>query len=297
MLRGLNSSTDGELEWIGEFAKDFRRRFLTLLSFKFREFGSVTSLSVLEAANVGAKKVAKDKSPELGSAELSILLTPFDLKRLESYANNMLDYHVVLDLLPAIASLFFERRLGDEIKLSAVQSSILLALGLQRKSIEEVETELQLPVAQALALFVKVIRKISKRLTDIQKAAIGATIPEASAAPASRVDGERNTKADWTPVGISLDDELTEAGNDATKALREKQREMIDSLDLSKYAINTDSADWTAAEGQIANAGRGGNATVVSVKSTVGGTKRKAEVSEVKDQDKKPTRRGKKLKR
>jgi N-acetyltransferase 10 len=68
-----------------------------------------------------------------------MLLTPFDLKRLESYANNMLDYHVVLDLLPTIASLFFEKRLGDEIRLSAVQSSILLALGSQRKSIEEVE--------------------------------------------------------------------------------------------------------------------------------------------------------------
>jgi hypothetical protein len=34
---------------------DFRRRFLTLLSFKFREFGSVTALSVLEAANAGLK--------------------------------------------------------------------------------------------------------------------------------------------------------------------------------------------------------------------------------------------------
>jgi len=45
------------------------------------------------------------------STELSILLTPFDLKRLESYANNMLDYHVVLDLLPTVASLYFQKRL------------------------------------------------------------------------------------------------------------------------------------------------------------------------------------------
>lgn len=67
------------------------------------------------------------------------MLSPFDLKRLESYANNMLDYHVVLDLLPTVAQLYFEKRLGAEVRLSAVQSSILLALGLQRKSIEEVE--------------------------------------------------------------------------------------------------------------------------------------------------------------
>ena len=50
----------------------------------------------------------------------------------------MLDYHVVLDLLPAVASLYFQGRLGD-VKLSAVQASILLGLGLQRKTIEEVE--------------------------------------------------------------------------------------------------------------------------------------------------------------
>ena len=51
----------------------------------------------------------------------------------------MLDYHVILDLLPAVAQLYFEKRLGTELRLSAVQSSILLALGLQRKTIEEVE--------------------------------------------------------------------------------------------------------------------------------------------------------------
>jgi N-acetyltransferase 10 len=66
-------------------------------------------------------------------------LTPFDLKRLESYANNMLDYHVILDLLPAVAGLFFEKRFGEEVRLSAVQSAILLALGMQRKTIEDVE--------------------------------------------------------------------------------------------------------------------------------------------------------------
>lgn len=119
---------------IPALVQDFRRRFLTLLLFKFREFGSVTSLSVIETVNAGVKKLDEDKSrggypsssksysililtlhSGLSSAELSILSTPFDLKRLESYANDMLDYHVIMDLLPAIASLFFEKRLGDEV--------------------------------------------------------------------------------------------------------------------------------------------------------------------------------------
>ena len=41
---------------------DFRRRFLTLLSYNFREFGSVTALSVVEAANAGIKTPGQDKS-------------------------------------------------------------------------------------------------------------------------------------------------------------------------------------------------------------------------------------------
>lgn len=77
-----------------------------------------------------------------------MLLTPFDLKRLESYANNMLDYHVILDLMPTVANLYFRKRLGSskvsedgegQMRLTAAQSSILLALGLQRKTIEDVE--------------------------------------------------------------------------------------------------------------------------------------------------------------
>jgi N-acetyltransferase 10 len=80
MIRGLNSSTESELDWLAEFAKgtdsrshdtrtmtltfclDFRRRFSSLLSYKFREFGSVTALSILEAANSGIKTLAEDKS-------------------------------------------------------------------------------------------------------------------------------------------------------------------------------------------------------------------------------------------
>lgn len=77
MVRGLNSTTDGELQWMGEFSKgclypaymlwflisslcltlDFRRRFLSLLSYKFREFNAVLALSVLEASNSGVKRL------------------------------------------------------------------------------------------------------------------------------------------------------------------------------------------------------------------------------------------------
>lgn len=116
------------------------------------------ALSVLEAANTGIKYLTAEQSrslfislimfsffpdvhTDLLANELSFLLTPFDIKRLDSYANGALDYHVILDLLPTISPLYFEKRLGDNVKLSAIQSSVLLALGLQRKTVEDVEVQ------------------------------------------------------------------------------------------------------------------------------------------------------------
>ena len=81
-----------------------------------------------------------------------MLMSPFDLKRLEAYANNQLDYHVIMDLLPAIGQLYFEKRLSSDVHLSAVQSSILLALGLQRKTVEDVEVSSSRHFSEAWAL-------------------------------------------------------------------------------------------------------------------------------------------------
>ncbi|PPQ68401.1 hypothetical protein CVT26_006073 [Gymnopilus dilepis] len=295
MVRGLNSSLESDMVWLHEFAKDFRRRFLTLLSYKFREFGSVTALSVLEAANAGIKDETEES--ELSPQELAMRFTPFDLKRLESYANNMLDYHVILDLMPSVAELYFQKRLGSAsssndtqnggegpLRLTAVQSSILLAMGLQRKTIEELEAELQLPVSQILALFAKIIRKISKRLIDIRKAAISAELPQASskvaslAASSSRVDEGAAQPTGTDNVAASMAEELDQAGSEVTNAIKERQREMISALDLKKYAIDNTQVDWSLAEAQVSKPGK---STVVSVKTNVAvGQKRKAEEPE-----------------
>ncbi|KAF8204236.1 DUF699-domain-containing protein [Mycena galopus ATCC 62051] len=242
MVRGLNSSSEAR--------SDFRRRFLSL-------FGSVTALSILEATQNSRE------NPGLNATELSYLLTPFDLKRLESYANNMLDYHVILDLRRLVGA----GEEGDAVKLSA------------RKSVEEMRrTELSLPVSQTLALFSKVIRKITKRLVDVQKAAIGADIPD----PSTR------TSTLAAPIAMPLEEELDEAGEGEMSKEKQRQREMIDSLDLKKYAINDTSADWSMAEGQI---GKGRN-TVVSIKSNaVAGQKRKNAPEEMEKQDGAKTRK------
>jgi N-acetyltransferase 10 len=51
----------------------------------------------------------------------------------------------------------------------------------------------------------------------------------------ARLSGDNaGTATNWKPVETSIQDELDEAGDEVTKGLREKQREMINSLDLRK---------------------------------------------------------------
>lgn len=113
------------------------------------------------------------------------------------------------------------------------------------------QAELQLPVSQALALFVKLIRKISTQLTSIQKAAIGASIPSAltststlTLAPSSRVVGDDDVAMGQ---GVkAMEEELEKAGDEVTSAMKEKQRAMIDALDLSRYVLSHSSSHTVA---------------------------------------------------
>ncbi|KAG9004129.1 hypothetical protein FRB93_010477 [Tulasnella sp. JGI-2019a] len=292
MLRSLAGDDASPVQGFEEFVKDFRRRFLQLLGFGFRDFSSVMGLNVLEAVS-NADKALASSSQELLTAELNILLSPFDIKRLESYANNMLDYHVIMDLLPTVAALYFEKRLGADVKLSAVQSSIMLSLGLQRKTVEDVEAELHIPVNQALALFVKSIRKICKRLQDIHREAISSTLPHAESV-VLRADGA----TEWKELPQPLQEELEEAAMEVSEDMREKQKSMLQSLDISRFAIDDPMTDWAAAEAQISamssvttDAQKARMSTVVSVKGMpkVGEEKRKT----VEDDGGVPNRREK----
>ena len=107
--------------------------------------------------------------PELLNGHLS----RYDIQRLELYSRNQCDHYMILDLVPALARLFFSGRLNisesnannssgngdnddlgkgteESIRLSSLQLSILLAIGLQYKSIDSLCISLQLPSNQIL---------------------------------------------------------------------------------------------------------------------------------------------------
>ncbi|KAG9292175.1 hypothetical protein G9A89_023895 [Geosiphon pyriformis] len=289
MLKALTSNdliTSCSPNWLAAFSRDFHKRFLNLLSYQFRTFSSILALSLMESVNAGYEAV-KGESQTMTIDTMRSLFSAYDIKRLESYSNNMLDYHVVLDLLPTVASLYFGGRLGDEVKLSGVQSSILLGIGLQRKSVSELETELALPSSQILALFIKIIRKVSNHIRSLEVVAVQAGLPHETASVKKKiishdhlVDSEimDDNEAQWDPVAQTLDDDLDEAGDEVMAQMRAKQRELIDSMDLSRYAISGTTEEWEVAESKISaeKLGKANFSTLVSVKNPDSTKRRKA---------------------
>ncbi|KAJ6000436.1 RNA cytidine acetyltransferase [Penicillium waksmanii] len=265
MLRTLSAGTN-DAAWLGAFARDFHRRFLALLSYQFREFPSVLSLSICESANAGAKLDAAAVQRFLKKADLDATFSPFDLKRLDSYANNLLDYHVILDMIPLISEYYFANRLSGKVSLSGVQQSILLAIGLQHKSLDDVEKELNLPSSQLLAMFLKIVRKVSTHFRGLVEGAVAESIPAQQISASQAADGAHDddiVEDRFKPLETSLDDELREGGEEVNEELREKQRALIDSLPLDRYEIDNGAATWDDAEKQI----RGGGASTVSIKT------------------------------
>jgi N-acetyltransferase 10 len=102
------------------------------------------------------------------ASELNAHFTPHDLQRLDLYAKQMVDHHLVADLLPALGQLCFRGRL--DVKLSLLQAAIVLGLALQRKEIGTIAKDLDLPTSQALALYNKAIRKFAAAIRKVREA-------------------------------------------------------------------------------------------------------------------------------
>jgi N-acetyltransferase 10 len=81
---------------------------------------------------------------------------------------------------------------------------------------------------------VKLIRKISGNLQEIQRAAVSATIPVPAQVSQDGTGSIVSLVADAERGLKNMEAELDVAGDEATTALQEKQRAIIDSLDLSR---------------------------------------------------------------
>ena len=251
-------SMAGDATWLNEFNEDFKRRFVALCGYQFKTLSISLSLNILEPG--------KDTATPKNSSG-SNYVSPYDLKRLESYANNMLDYHMILDLIPGLSRAFFLKQLpiinssesseDRGMSLSPVQSAILFAIGLQFRPIEDLEGELKLPASQVLAMFIKVVRKFATLYRSSRLSQIAAETQNEKRPAAAMLEA-------FEPCTESLDEDLTEGGKKAISALKEQQRAMIDSLPLTQFSISaeTSSAAWSE---ELARKSSKLSQTVVSV--------------------------------
>lgn len=255
MLRTLTTgANDGT--WLSSYTRDFHNQFLWLLSYEFRVFPSILALSVNESANPGSRLVplSTASTPRfLSKSDLDFLFpSPSDLQRLERYANNMRDYRDIRYMISTVAHLYFAGRLRQAVSLTGVQSSLLLAIGLQHKEFEDVAKELSVPVSQLLAMFVKIMRKFVSHFRTLLEEAVQETMPVPIATGGDYDDDDdEKTAAKFKPVPQRLDDELREGGEEVIRELKEKQRALIDALPLDRYELETDPAAWDDAEKQV----------------------------------------------
>ncbi|XP_066492263.1 RNA cytidine acetyltransferase isoform X1 [Tiliqua scincoides] len=260
MLKVLNEEEENEQEnWLTAFWKDFRRRFLSLLSYQFSTFSPSLSLNILQNKNI-----KQQSQPPISRNELEAVFIPYDLKRLEMYSRNMVDYHLIMDMIPAISKMHFLNQLGD-MTLSASQSALLLGIGLQHKSVDQLEKEIELPSGQLMGLFNRIIRKVVQFFNTVQEKAV-----EEQMAATKEVVMEPTLK--------SLNEELEEAAQEFQEKHKQDIGKLKD-LDLSQYVIRGKDEEWNEV---LTKAGQ--SASVVSLKSD---KKRKLEATLGPKQEKK----------
>jgi len=280
-------------QWDREFVRDFRARFVHLCGFQFAAFEAALALAVINDSHSSSSSssysfpsssssteidpfLSFQRAP-LSMSELRLLLTEYDLRRLESYADNLVDYHLILDLLPEIAGLYFTQRLP--ISLALTQQAILLGLGLQHKNVETLSKELGLAVQQVLAIFNKSVRKIASHLRSLvdgdkkkeQKKNSKADKRKSRESQEEKVaqEEEEEERPEMTPLHRSLDSDLHSASKAISAKLKKPGTASSSSstllssssfssatplipASLSQFAIGGDDARW---EAELAGAG------------------------------------------
>ena len=201
---GIDAPASG---WLEQYKIDYRRRLVSLMGFSFSaieaplaialldpdrcftSFSSASSGGGVDGADEDASSSSSLESnktcfygaaPLTSSELLSVHLSLHDMKRLELYSRNMVDHHMILDTLPTLAHLYFLGRI-PQIRVSYAQLAIFLSIGLQRKDVDVVSIELDLPSNQVLAFFNKTIRKIVSHLRALVEASVAKELPSDAA--------------------------------------------------------------------------------------------------------------------
>jgi N-acetyltransferase 10 len=167
--------------WAQPYTSDFRKRFMSLLGFEFSQMSCTLALNILHPS-LKPHAQADEMLVDYEKLEIDVLkreISTFDLKRLESYSKNLIDFHLVIDLIPRLSKLYFSHYLDNVLRMSYVQASIFLGIGLQHKSIEKISSDLGgLKPNQILPQLNKCVKKFTCVFRKIYEDEAQGTIPE-----------------------------------------------------------------------------------------------------------------------
>jgi len=238
LLKELSGVASGPTPgWLGSFVGDFKVRLLAFLAGAHRDMAPGLALGLLDP-KIRHEEEETDGAVAAGDGDKDTMvhrsdgaeMSPFDLKRLQSYASSLVDHHLIQDLVPPLARAYFSGRIP--VNLSYGQTAILCSVGLQHQDISKVEEALNLPANQILALFNKSLRKIHAHLKARAVKAIEASLP-------------RIQEFKATPHAIGLEEDLEHLAKETSAAMKAKQQAVLSALgDLEQYAIKGEAADW-----------------------------------------------------
>ena len=318
MIRALPRRSGWDDAWLPAFGVDARRRIGRLLGGAFRgmEVGLAVNLLgdvvggfhswIKMAGNYNddhndgdvdgggemidstalreVKKRSGTQSTKLTASELHYHLTPHDLQRLELYSRNLCDHHLISDLVPSLAQLYFTSRMGSGFRLSSVQAALLCGMGLQHKGVDDLTSELGLPINQTLAMFNKALKKMSMAFHNV-------LVEEESRRLLGGDDmrkAEAKVRAIGNVVGQTLEEDAAEGATAAMEVLladNNKERNSgvtgtrmppeINDPEIMRYALKGTDEEWAKAINEKGGID-GENGGTIQIKSTKIKKKRKA---------------------
>ncbi|KAJ4840707.1 hypothetical protein Tsubulata_018896 [Turnera subulata] len=217
-------------EWgfFGPFYQDFKRRFARLLEGdSFRSMDYKLAMSILDPKTdyTGIEPQQSNSSPHGFWKSLTDDLSPHDMERLKVYTDNLADFHLILDIVPILARLYFRGKLP--VTLSYVQASVLLCLGLQQRNISFIEEQIKLARTQILSLFIKVMKKFEKHLNGIASKEIEASLP-------------RLKEFELKPHSITVEEDLKEGAKQVKDGMKDallKKYEIVEGEEAFEKAL------------------------------------------------------------
>lgn len=167
---------------------------------------------------------------------MDTLFIPHDIQRLECYTRNQIEYRLILDLTTDLSQLVFEGKMND-VAIDSLQKAILLGIGLQNKTLDQLSEEFNMPVNQILAKFFDCCKKLTKKLESVNESTIEKTMIK---------ENELNTGKMMVPTAQTFAQELEEGARELAKA-QKKELKRLKNENLSGYAIKGTDEEWSKA--------------------------------------------------